>query len=185
MLFRSSSNNLADFWRFSGIGSLNLNYPLWQGQAAAATATEGLANSAVPIQPGLKLGRNSGSLGLQGQLPPLQSALPGFRQLQRACPRLTHQQLQIRPQGLEGAGDPSPGIQAPPQGRGQQRAEPGQRISLDIQIKRQRTKAHAAPRLRHQGQLARGCEVGCGEPLQPQQARAPAQLSGAQRQARP
>jgi hypothetical protein len=59
--FRSndfSSNNLADFWRFSGIGSVNFNYPLWSGQAAPATATAGLANSAVPIQPGLRLQAN-------------------------------------------------------------------------------------------------------------------------------
>ncbi len=53
-----SSNNLADFWRFSGIGSVNFSYPLWQGQPAPATATAGLANSAVPIQPGLRLQAN-------------------------------------------------------------------------------------------------------------------------------
>jgi hypothetical protein len=59
--FRSNdftSNNLADFWRFSGIGSVNFNYPLWRGQAAPATVMAGLANSAVPIQPGLRLQAN-------------------------------------------------------------------------------------------------------------------------------
>ena len=74
-----TSNNLADFWRFSGVGSLNLSYPLWLGKTAAPTATAGLANTATPIQPGLRLkanvlgtfayygnGTNQNTLGLTG-----------------------------------------------------------------------------------------------------------------------
>ncbi len=53
-----TSNNLSDFWRFSGIGSLNLSYPLWLGRVAPATVTKGLANTAVPIQPGLRFNTN-------------------------------------------------------------------------------------------------------------------------------
>ena len=53
-----TSNNLTDSWRFSGIGSLNLNYPLWTGRTAPRTATAGFANTAIPIQPGLSLRAN-------------------------------------------------------------------------------------------------------------------------------
>jgi hypothetical protein len=52
------SDNLADFWRFSGIGSFNFNYPLWVGKSAPLTAHDAYANSAVPVVPGLSLRAN-------------------------------------------------------------------------------------------------------------------------------
>ena len=53
-----TTNNLADFWRFSGIGSVNLNYPLWVGTTAPLTATEAYANTGQPVVPGLWLRAN-------------------------------------------------------------------------------------------------------------------------------
>ena len=74
-----TSNNLADFWRFSGIGSMNFNYPLWVGKAAPLTATQAYANTGQPIVPGLWLranvlgtfayygnGTNQNTIGLSG-----------------------------------------------------------------------------------------------------------------------
>jgi len=74
-----TSNNLADFWRFSGIGSLNLSYPLWVGKPAALTASEAYANAPTPVVPGLSLranvvgtfayygnGTNQNTLGISG-----------------------------------------------------------------------------------------------------------------------
>ena len=74
-----TSNDLADFWRFSGIASANLNYPLWVGKAAPLTATEAYANTAQPVIPGLWLranvlgtfayygnGTNQNTIGLSG-----------------------------------------------------------------------------------------------------------------------
>ena len=53
-----TTNNLADSWRFSGIGSANLNYPLWIGKPAALTASAAYANTAQPVVPGLWLRAN-------------------------------------------------------------------------------------------------------------------------------
>lgn len=53
-----TSDNLADFWRFSGIGSFNFNYPLWIGKSAPLTASGAYANAAVPVVPGLWLRAN-------------------------------------------------------------------------------------------------------------------------------
>jgi hypothetical protein len=53
-----TTNNLADSWRFSGIGSANLNYPLWIGKPAALTATAAYANTGQPVVPGLWLRAN-------------------------------------------------------------------------------------------------------------------------------
>jgi len=74
-----TSNNLADFWRFSGIGSVNFNYPLWLGKTAPLTATQAYANTGQPIVPGLWLranvlgtfayygnGSNQNTIGLTG-----------------------------------------------------------------------------------------------------------------------
>ena len=62
-----TSNNLADFWRLSGIGSVNFNYPLWIGRMAPRTATAGFANTAMPVIPGLRLRANVlGSLAYYG-----------------------------------------------------------------------------------------------------------------------
>ena len=74
-----TTNNLADFWRFSGIGSVNLNYPLWVGTTAPLTATEAYANTGQPVVPGLWLranvlgtfayygnGTNQNTIGLSG-----------------------------------------------------------------------------------------------------------------------
>ena len=73
------SNNLADFWRFSGIGSVNLNYPLWVGRSAPLTASGAYASTDQPIIPGLWLranvlgtfayygnGTNQNTIGLSG-----------------------------------------------------------------------------------------------------------------------
>ena len=74
-----TTNNLANFWRFSGIGSVNLNYPLWLGKTAPLTASEAFANTAQPIRPGLWLrgnvlgtfayygnGTNQNTIGISG-----------------------------------------------------------------------------------------------------------------------
>lgn len=53
-----TTNNLADSWRFSGIGSANLNYPLWIGKPAALTASAAYANTGQPVVPGLWLRAN-------------------------------------------------------------------------------------------------------------------------------
>jgi hypothetical protein len=53
-----TTNNLADSWRFSGIGSANLNYPLWIGKPAPLTASAAYANTAQPVVPGLWLRAN-------------------------------------------------------------------------------------------------------------------------------
>ena len=52
------SPNLERLWRTNGITSINLSYPLWTGKAAPLTPTQGLANTAVPIIPGLRLNAN-------------------------------------------------------------------------------------------------------------------------------
>jgi hypothetical protein len=52
------SPNLERLWRTNGITSINLYYPLWTGKAAALTPTQGLANTAVPVIPGLRLNMN-------------------------------------------------------------------------------------------------------------------------------
>lgn len=52
------SPNLERLWRTNGISSINLSYPLWTGKAAALTPTQGLANTAAPIIPGLRLNAN-------------------------------------------------------------------------------------------------------------------------------
>jgi len=52
------SPNLLQLWRTYGITSINLVYPLWTGKAAALTPTQGLANTAVPVIPGLRLNMN-------------------------------------------------------------------------------------------------------------------------------
>ena len=74
-----TTDNLADSWRFSGIGSANLNYPLWIGKPAALTASAAYANTGQPVVPGLWLranvlgtfayygnGVNQNTLGLTG-----------------------------------------------------------------------------------------------------------------------
>jgi len=53
-----TTNNLADSWRFSGIGSANLNYPLWIGKSAPLTASAAYANTGQPVVPGLWLRAN-------------------------------------------------------------------------------------------------------------------------------
>jgi hypothetical protein len=53
-----TTNNLADSWRFSGIASANLNYPLWIGKPAALTASAAYANTGQPVVPGLWLRAN-------------------------------------------------------------------------------------------------------------------------------
>jgi hypothetical protein len=61
------SDNLADYWRGSAVGSLNLALPLWTGKPLPATPTQGLANTAVPVVPGLVLNANVlGSLAYYG-----------------------------------------------------------------------------------------------------------------------
>jgi len=50
--------NLLQLWRTYGISSINLSYPLWTGKAAPLTPTQGLANTAVPVVPGLRLNMN-------------------------------------------------------------------------------------------------------------------------------
>ncbi len=52
------SPDLERLWRTNGITSINLSYPLWTGKAAPSTATQGLANTAVPVIPGLRLNMN-------------------------------------------------------------------------------------------------------------------------------
>jgi hypothetical protein len=74
-----TTNNLAEFWRFSGIGSVNLSYPLWVGTTAPLTATQAYANTGQPVVPGLWLranvlgtfayygnGTNQNTIGLSG-----------------------------------------------------------------------------------------------------------------------
>jgi hypothetical protein len=50
--------NLADFWRGSAIAALTSSFPLWTGKPLAATNTQALLNSPVPIVPGLKFDTN-------------------------------------------------------------------------------------------------------------------------------
>ena len=52
------SDNLADYWRGSAVGSLNLALPLWTGTPLPPTPLGGLANTAVPVVPGLVLNAN-------------------------------------------------------------------------------------------------------------------------------
>jgi hypothetical protein len=52
------SRTVAALWRYNAIGSLNLSLPLWTGSPAAATPTQGLMNSPVPVVPGLALNAN-------------------------------------------------------------------------------------------------------------------------------
>ncbi len=55
--------NLAEFWRGSAIAALTSSFPLWTGKSLAATNTQALLNSPVPIVPGLKFDTNlTGSL---------------------------------------------------------------------------------------------------------------------------
>jgi hypothetical protein len=74
-----STNNLTDAWRFSGVGSVNFNYPLWIGKPAPLTASAAYANTAQPVVPGLWLranvlgtfayygnGNNQNTIGLSG-----------------------------------------------------------------------------------------------------------------------
>jgi len=53
-----NTDNLGQYWRGNGIGSLNLSLPLWTGKALPATPTQGLSNSPVPVIPGLRLNGN-------------------------------------------------------------------------------------------------------------------------------
>jgi hypothetical protein len=50
--------NLAEFWRGSAIAALTSSFPLWTGKPLAATNTQALLNSPVPIVPGLKFDTN-------------------------------------------------------------------------------------------------------------------------------
>ena len=52
------SPDLERLWRTNAITSINLSYPLWTGKAAPLTPTQGLANTAVPVIPGLRLNMN-------------------------------------------------------------------------------------------------------------------------------
>ena len=52
------SPDLEQLWRTNAITSINLSYPLWTGKAAPLTPTQGLANTAVPVIPGLRLNMN-------------------------------------------------------------------------------------------------------------------------------
>jgi len=52
------SSGLERLWRTNAITSINLSYPLWTGKPAALTPTQGLANTAVPVIPGLRLNMN-------------------------------------------------------------------------------------------------------------------------------
>ena len=52
------SRDVAALWRYNAIGSLNFGLPLWTGKAAPSTPSQALANSAVPIVPGLNLNAN-------------------------------------------------------------------------------------------------------------------------------
>lgn len=61
------SENLADYWRGSAVGSLNLALPLWTGKPLPPTPTQGMSNTAVPVVPGLVLNANVlGSLAYYG-----------------------------------------------------------------------------------------------------------------------
>ena len=53
-----NSPDLERLWRTNAITSINLTYPLWTGKAAPLTPTQGLANTAVPVVPGLRLNMN-------------------------------------------------------------------------------------------------------------------------------
>ncbi len=52
------SPDLERLWRTNAITSINFVYPLWTGKAAPLTPTQGLANTAVPVIPGLRLNMN-------------------------------------------------------------------------------------------------------------------------------
>jgi hypothetical protein len=52
------SPDLERLWRTNAITSINLVYPLWTGKPAPLTPTQGLANTAVPVVPGLRLNMN-------------------------------------------------------------------------------------------------------------------------------
>ena len=52
------NGDLTRLWRGNLVGSLNLDFPLWTGKPAPATASEGLASTPTPIVPGLKLRTN-------------------------------------------------------------------------------------------------------------------------------
>ena len=52
------SPDLERLWRTNAITSINFVYPLWTGKPAPLTPTQGLANTAVPVIPGLRLNMN-------------------------------------------------------------------------------------------------------------------------------
>jgi len=52
------SPDLERLWRTNAITSINFVYPLWTGKPAPSTPTQGLANTAVPVVPGLRLNMN-------------------------------------------------------------------------------------------------------------------------------
>jgi hypothetical protein len=52
------NDDLTRLWRGNLVGALNLDFPIWTGKPAPATASEGLASTPTPIVPGLKFRAN-------------------------------------------------------------------------------------------------------------------------------
>jgi hypothetical protein len=52
------NQDLTRLWRGNLVGAVKFNLPIWTGQPAPATASEGLANTPSPIVPGLRLRTN-------------------------------------------------------------------------------------------------------------------------------
>jgi hypothetical protein len=53
-----NTTTICNLWRANAVGSLNASLPLWTGKAAPSTPVEGLANTPVPVVPGLSLNGN-------------------------------------------------------------------------------------------------------------------------------
>lgn len=59
--FQATQTNGADLlqvWRANAIGSMNFSYPIWTGKATTSPPVISLANSPVPIVPGLRFNAN-------------------------------------------------------------------------------------------------------------------------------
>jgi hypothetical protein len=52
------NDDLSQLWRGNAIGSLNVSLALWTGKPAPLTPVKALANTAVPVVPGLRLNAN-------------------------------------------------------------------------------------------------------------------------------
>ncbi|KEF41817.1 MAG: hypothetical protein ER33_09205 [Cyanobium sp. CACIAM 14] len=52
------TNQLLNVWRANAIGSMNFSYPIWTGKASTSPPVVQLANTPVPIVPGLRFNAN-------------------------------------------------------------------------------------------------------------------------------